>query len=95
MAILLLIIIILVVSAFQLGRHFCKHRDKLKAHTVLVKKDSVKALLLSKKHLEKHLEILQHTRHSRLLSKEEKGIKEAIEGDLDEIDRIIEEQGIE
>lgn len=49
-------------------------------------------LLLLKKRLEKHLEILQQTRHNRVLSKEEKDIKEEIEIDLDEVDRAIEKQ---
>jgi len=58
----------------------------------LARGDSSRAMLLLKKRLERHLEILQHTRHGRILTKEEKEIKEAIEGDLDEIDKIIEEQ---
>jgi hypothetical protein len=49
-------------------------------------------LVSLKKRLEKHLEILQRTRHERVLSKEEKEIKEAIEADLDEVDRAIEKQ---
>lgn len=93
--ILLLIVIILVLIAFEFGRHYGKFRNKFKVRTALFKGDNTKVLLLLKKRLEKHLEILQHTRHNRILSKEEKDIKEAIEGDLDEVDRSIEEQRAE
>lgn len=91
----LLIVIILVLIAFKLGRHYNKLRNKLRVRTALVKGDNTKVLLLLKKRLEKHLEILQHTRHNRVLSKEEKDIKDAIEGDLDEVDRAIAEQRTE
>lgn len=92
---LLSMIIILTFGAFRLGRSYSKLRNKLKVRTALVKGDNTKVLLLLKKRLEKHLEILQRTRHNRVLSKEEKEIKEAIEGDLDEVDRAIEEQKTE
>ena len=65
---------------------------KLKMRTALVKGDNSKILHLLKKRLQKHLEILQNTRHGRILTKEEKEIKEAIEGDLDEVDKAIGEQ---
>lgn len=93
--IILLIVMILVIGAFILGRHYSKFLNKSKMRTALVKGDNTKVLLMLKKRLEKHLEILQHTRHNRILSKEEKEIKEAIEGDLDEVDRAIEEQKVE
>lgn len=48
-----------------------------------------KALLLLKKSLENHLDLLQETRHRRILTKEEKQIKAGIENDLDELDRAI------
>ncbi len=59
------------------------------------KGSTTKVLLSLKKRLEKHLEVLQRTRHSRTLSKEEKDIKEAIEIDLDEVDKAIEDQKAE
>lgn len=93
--IILCIIILLVLGAFKFGRHYGRFRHKFKVHTALVKGDNSKVLLLLKKRLEKHLEILRHIRHGRILTKEEKEIKEAIEGDLDEVDRAIEEQKAE
>jgi hypothetical protein len=53
---------------------------------------SVKVLNLVRRHLEKYLDALQNTRKSRILSKEEKAIKEDIEADLDEIDKEIAKQ---
>lgn len=88
----LLIVIILILSAFILGLHYSKLRNKIKVRPVLVNGDNTEALLLFRKRLEKYLKVLQRTRHTRILSKEEKGIKEAIERDLDEIDRALEEQ---
>jgi biotin-(acetyl-CoA carboxylase) ligase len=84
--VIILISLVLILSAFKLGRRYSK------LQIALAKGDNVKMLLSLKKHLEKYLEILQNTRHSRILSKEEKDIKEAIEVDLDEVDRAIEEQ---
>ena len=92
---LLLLAILLILGAFALGRHHSTLPHKLKMRTVLCSGDNTKILLLLKKRLEKHLEALQHTRHNRVLSKEEKDIKEALEDDLDELDQAIEEQRIE
>lgn len=89
---ILSLILLLVLVAFKLGRSYSKLRNGLKVRNAIVKGDNKKLLLLLKKRLEKHLEILQNTRHNRILSKEEKEIKEAIEGDLDEVDRAIEKQ---
>jgi hypothetical protein len=89
---LLSVITILVLGAFKLGRHYSKFSHKFKVRTSLAKGDHSKVLLVLKKRLEKHLEILQRIRQDRILSKEEKEIKEAIEGDLDEVDKAIEEQ---
>ena len=61
-----------------------QHRTKLKA--VLNEEGQAKTLMLLKKRLEKHLAILQKIRHSRILTREEKEIKQALESDLDEID---------
>ncbi len=87
-----LLVLILLVATFKLGSHYGRLYGKLKMRNALLKGDTTKVLLVLKRRLEKHLEILQRTRHSRILSKEEKEIKEAIEGDLDEVDRAIEEQ---
>lgn len=84
-------VIMLVLGAFGLGRHSSKFRGKHKTRTALSKGDSTKVLLAFKKRLEKHLELLQRTRRNRTLSKEEKDIKEAIEIDLDEVDKAIED----
>jgi cell division protein FtsA len=66
-------IIILVLSAFKIGSHYSEFHNKIKTRTALSKGDNVKVLLSLKKRLEKHLEILQRTRHNRPLSKEERG----------------------
>ncbi len=92
MLLIILIVILLVICAYYLGRRHSRPQHSLKIRTPMVKGDDYKILLMLKKRLEKHLEILQHTRHDRILTKEEKEIKEAIEGDLDEVDRAIEEQ---
>ncbi|MEN9649769.1 MAG: hypothetical protein RL094_736 [Candidatus Parcubacteria bacterium] len=88
-------LIILILGAFKLGRHYTKLRNKFITRNALVKGDTTKVLISLKKRLEKHLEILQRTRHTRTLSKEEKEIKEAIESDLDEVDKAIEKQKAE
>lgn len=88
---LLLVITILMLGAFEFGRRYNKLRNKRKVRAALGDGDHTKILLLFKKRLEKHLEIFQNTRHNRVLSKEEKDMKEAIESDLDEVDQAIEE----
>ena len=90
--IIILLAIILIMIAFYFGRQYSKLQHKFKVRSALVKGDSGKVLLLLKKRLEKHLEILQQTRHNRILSKEEREIKEAIEGDLDEVDKALGEE---
>ena len=64
----------------------------MRTRAALGKADNIKVLISLKKRLERHLELLQRTRHERVLSKEEKDIKQAIEGDLDEVDQAIEDQ---
>ena len=86
------LIILLVAGAFKLGTLHNSFYHKVKTRSVLGKGDTIKVLLLLKKRLERHLELLHRTRHARVLSKEEKEIKAAIEGDLDEVDKAIEEQ---
>ncbi len=65
----------------------------MKIRTVISKGDTLKVLAMFRKRLEKYLEILQHTRHFRILSSEERNIKDAIEVDLDEIDKALQESG--
>jgi len=55
----------------------------------VVKQNDVKMLSVLKKHLEKQLDLLQSTRHARILTKQEKEIKKTVESDLDEIDKAI------
>jgi len=86
-----LIIILLLLGAYYLGHHYSRLQHKLRMRTAVVKGDNHRILLLIRKRLEKHLEILQHTRRERILTKEEKEIKEAIENDLDEIDKTLKE----
>lgn len=89
---LISLVILLVLGAFKLGNHYSSVYDKVKTRAALGKGDTSKVLLTLKKRLERHLELLQRTRHTRVLSKEEKDIKSAIETDLDEVDRALEEQ---
>ncbi len=83
---------LLVIAAFYyLGHYFGRLRRKQKVKIALIRKDSLKILLVLRRRLERHLEVLHETRHERLLTKEEKEIKDDIEEDLDEIDWAIEE----
>ncbi len=84
-----IILLLLVLAGYRFGFRNSQLSHKLKLRTVLTKGDNSKAFNLLKRRLEKHLEILQETRHERVLTKEEKEIKAAIEGDLDEVDKII------
>ncbi len=95
--VLLLISIVglLMLGAFSFGRHYSRVYRKLKVRSDFDGEDTSKALAVFKKRLERHLDLLQRTRHGRILSKEEKDIKEAIEGDLDDIDRVLEEKKAE
>ena len=83
------IIILLVFSVFYFGRQFSGKRPKSRIKTVVVKQNDVKMLSVLKKHLEKQLDLLQSTRHARILTKQEKEIKKTVESDLDEIDKAI------
>ncbi len=86
----LMSIILLLVVVYS-GRHYIKLRHRLKVRAALTRGDNTRVLLLVKRRLERHLEILQNIRHGRILTDEEKAIKEAIEIDLDEVDRAIED----
>ncbi len=89
---LISIVLLLVLGAFKLGNHYSSFYHKVRTRAALGKADNIKVLISLKKRLERHLELLQRTRHERVLSKEEKDIKQAIEGDLDEVDQAIEDQ---
>ena len=85
------ILVLLIVLVYYLRHHHAKSRSR-ENEVELRKKQSAKTLIMLKERVEKLHEILQKTRHSRILTKEEKEIKEAIERELDEVDRAIAEQ---
>lgn len=91
---IILVIIIAVLILMGLGYYFFHHyrrnQHRKKLNAALSEEEQTKTLMLLKKRLEKHLAILQKIRHSRILTKEEKEIKQALESDLDEIDRELE-----
>lgn len=89
---ILVVLLFVIIFMYYVSHHYSRFQHKLKMRTALVKGDNSKILLLLKRRLERHLEILQRTRYNRILTKEEKEIKEAIESDLDEVDRAIREQ---
>ena len=82
----LVILLLLMIFMYYLGYHYRRVQQKFKMRSALTTGNTSEALAVLRKRLETHLEILQDIRHSRILTKEEKQIKEAIEGDLDEID---------
>lgn len=85
------IITLLIILAYYLGHRYSRFQHRLKMRTALVKSDNSKILVLLRKRLEKHLVILQRIRKDRVLTDDEKEIKEAIEGDLDEVDKAMAE----
>jgi hypothetical protein len=87
--VLLVIVLLLILGAYYLG-HRRNGSKQRRVRGVLSEGDSLRMMLALKKRLESHLEILQRTRRSRMLTAEEKEIKQAIEGDLDEVDEVIE-----
>lgn len=88
----IIIAILLIVIAFILGRHYDRFHKRSRIQAAIANGDHAKVLYILKKRLEKHLELLQNTRRSRVLSKEEKEIKDGIESDLDEIDQTLTEE---
>lgn len=82
-----LAIIVLIMYAIEPYYHRFEHKQKMSS--AISTGNHTKALNLIKKRLEKHLELLQETRHERILTREEKIIKEGIESDLDEIDKAL------
>lgn len=88
--VIVLLLIMLIALSYYKGHRKAKSRPK-RTIKDLHKQDHAKALDLLKKRLERHLYIIQNTRQKRLLTIEEKRIKEDIENDLDEIDRELRE----
>jgi hypothetical protein len=86
----LLGVLLVALVAFGLGCHYGKRSVGLALSTLFSKRNSLIGLRIQKKRLEKHLELLHKIRHKRILSNEEKKIKDAIEEDLDDVDRAIE-----
>lgn len=86
------VILILMAIAFCAGCYCGRLQTGSKIHAALVEKGNSEMLLVLKKYLEKQVEILQRTRVHRILTKEEKEFKKVVEGDLDEVDRVIQEQ---
>lgn len=70
--------------------HLVRYVHRLRIRRAMANGDSAKVLSLIKTRLEKHLELLHNIRHHRVLTKEEKKIKEELEDDLDEIDKGLE-----
>lgn len=88
--VIILLLAILITFSYYRGHRKAKSRPK-RTIKDLHKQDHAKALDLLKKRLERHLYIIQNTRQKRLLTIDEKRIKEDIENDLDEIDRELRE----
>lgn len=77
-----------VIIFYEKKRLFNFNKSK-QIRSALNQGNTVKTLSFMRKKLEKHLELLQKVRHERILTKEEKEIKSALESDLDEIDLLI------
>lgn len=86
---LLVLLVLACVGGFFFGHHLRALYYKAVPPALLVSGDKPRALMRFKRRLEKHLEIMQRTRLTRMLTKEEKAIKEALEVDLDEVDKAI------
>jgi hypothetical protein len=84
-------IITLLIGAYYAGSRNAEPRSPSKKHVDIAKDSGRRALLALKKRLEKHLDILQETRRSRILTKGEKELKQAMELDLDAVDTALEE----
>ncbi len=83
------IFVMVVLILYLLKPYYAMFTHRHKMRNAISNGNHPKALLLLKKSLENHLDLLQETRHRRILTKEEKQIKAGIENDLDELDRAI------
>jgi hypothetical protein len=92
---IVIVLLLLTILIYFLAHSFSRFKHRQKMRTALVRGDNSKILRLLRKRLEKHLELLHHTRLGRVLTKEEKEIREAIERDLDDVDQAILEQEVQ
>ena len=86
-ALALTLLIILILLSGYFGYRLAKLKPKRTIKNALNKQDHTKSLSILKRRLERHLQIIQNTRQKRVLTDEEKRIKDDIENDLDEIDK--------
>lgn len=89
---MLSILIIFTTSSYYIGsRHHIPRSSSIK-HVSVAKNNGRRSLLALRRRIEKHLAILQETRRGRILTKEEKELKQAMEIDLDAVDEALQEQ---
>ncbi|MFO0743524.1 MAG: cohesin domain-containing protein [Candidatus Paceibacterota bacterium] len=89
---LIIVVLVLMILSFYFGHYLTiklRPRRRQRSRPLSARRDHSRTLSLLKKNLERHLEILQNIRHDRLLTKEEREMKENIEGGLDEIDQVL------
>ncbi len=84
---LILIVLILISAAFYLGRILFKPPVKSKIGLTTIKRNNAKILSFVKNILENNLGLIHNIRHRRMLTREEKRIKKAIEDGLDQVDK--------
>jgi hypothetical protein len=84
---LLVAILILMVVAFYFGQRFAKSFSKQKSGLTTIKRNNAKILSFVKSILENNLSLIHTIRHRRMLTKEEKKIKKALEDGLDQVDK--------
>jgi hypothetical protein len=82
-----IIVLLLIIAAFFLGKHFSLASTEQNISVASVKKNNAKILAFLKNNLEKHLELIHDIRHRRVLTREEKKIKKSLEDGLDEVDK--------
>lgn len=89
---LIMLVIVIMIFLFIMFFYYLRHPyrgnlDKQKIKMVLGKSYDSEMLILLKSRLEKQLAILQTIRHNRILTKDEKKIRQELENDLDVIDQ--------
>lgn len=88
----ILVAVLLIIVAYYVGtRHHVPRSPSIK-HVDIAKNNGRRALVALRKRLEKHLDILQETRRSRILTRGEKDLKTALELDLDAVDEALQNQ---
>jgi hypothetical protein len=88
-AYVLIALLLLMGAAFYVGRRYAAVLRFVAIRSSLANGDTSSMLISLRVRLEKHLKILQKVRHKRMLTAEEREIKEAIEGDLDHVDAAL------